>query len=60
MLHTTRLGFVPSIDRRELKNVDLEYQTKVGYWASFNHLQDYKIYGTVIKMFVPKFINNMQ
>jgi hypothetical protein len=49
-----------SINKRKLKNVNIEYQTKVGYWASFNHLQDYKIYGTVIKIFLPKFLNGLR
>jgi hypothetical protein len=38
------LDLYPSKDRRELKNVDAEYQTRVGFWALFNHLQDYKIW----------------
>ncbi len=43
-----------------MKNVDAEYQAKVGYQASSNHLQDYKIYGMVIKMFIPKFLNSLR
>jgi hypothetical protein len=27
--------------------------------GSINHLQDYKIYETMIKMFIPKFLNNL-
>jgi hypothetical protein len=37
----------------ELKNVDAEFQAEVRYWASTNHLQDYKIHGTMIKVFLP-------
>jgi hypothetical protein len=36
--------------KMELKNVIVEFQARVGYWSSINHLQDYKIYGTMIKM----------
>ncbi len=28
------------------------------YWAFYNHLQDYKMYGTMIKMFCSEFLNN--
>jgi hypothetical protein len=45
----------PLVDRRELKSIDAEFQEKVGYWASYNHLQDYKIYGTLIKIFKAEF-----
>jgi hypothetical protein len=41
----------PSADKLELKNIDVEFQAKVGYWASYNHLHDYKIYEIMIKMF---------
>jgi hypothetical protein len=48
-----------SIDKRELKNIDAKFQEKIGYWAFYNHLQDYKIYGTMIKMFCLEFLNNL-
>jgi hypothetical protein len=38
-----------SVDKRKLKSANAKYQAEVGYWSSFNHLQDYKIYGIVIK-----------
>jgi len=38
-----------SIDRKKLKSVHVKHQAEVGYWSSFKHLQDYKIYGIVIK-----------
>jgi len=47
------------VTKVELKNVDVDFQAKVGYWASTNHLQDYKICGTMIKMFMPKFLNSL-
>ncbi len=30
------------INKRELKNVDAKYEEEVGYWASSNHVQNYK------------------
>jgi LysM repeat protein len=45
----------PSIDIRKLKNIDVEFQVDVRYWASYNHLQDYKIYGNC-----PYFLNSLQ
>jgi hypothetical protein len=55
----SNLDLYPPIDKSELKKVDAEFQAEVGYWASTNHLQDYKIYGTLIKMFKPEFLNNL-
>ncbi len=49
----------PFVAKGKLKNVDVEFQAEVEYWASTNHLQDYKIYGTMIKMFMSKFLNNL-
>jgi hypothetical protein len=48
------------MENKKLKNVDAKFQTKVGYWASTNHLQGYKIYGTMIKMFKLEFLSNLQ
>jgi LysM repeat protein len=52
--------FYPLVERKKLENIDVEFQVEVGYWASLNHLQDYKIYGTMIKQIFPKFLNNLQ
>ncbi len=57
--NTIIFGFVLHVEKKKLKNVDVEFQTKVGYWASTNHLQDYKIYGTIIKMFKSEFLSNL-
>ncbi len=51
------LEFYPLVERREMKSIDVQFQIEVGYWVSLNHLQDYKIYGTMIKMFCLKFLN---
>jgi hypothetical protein len=51
------LEFYPLVERREMNSIDVEFQTKVGHWASSNHLHDYKIYGTMIKMFCLEFMN---
>jgi hypothetical protein len=57
--NTIRVGFIPICQKKELKNVDLEFQIEVGHWASISHLQDYKIYGTMIKIFIPNFLSNL-
>ncbi len=45
-----------------MKSIDVKFQAEVGYQASSNNLQDYdyEIYGTMIKMFCPKFLNNLR
>jgi hypothetical protein len=43
----------------KLKSVNAKFQVEVAYWASRNGLQDYKIYGTIIKMSIPKFFNSL-
>jgi hypothetical protein len=45
------LDLYPLVVKRKLKNVDVEFKVEVGYWAFIDHLHDYKIYGTLIKMF---------
>jgi hypothetical protein len=40
-----------SVHKRELKSIDAKLQEKIGYLASYNYLQHYKIYGTMIKKF---------
>jgi hypothetical protein len=56
--NTTRFGSVP-VCKKKLKNVDVEFQVGVRYWASTNHLQNYKMYGTMIKMFIPMFLSTL-
>jgi hypothetical protein len=53
------LDLYPYVETKEFETKDAEFQAKVGYKAYFNHLQDYKIYGTMIKMFFQKFLNNL-
>jgi hypothetical protein len=53
------LDLYPSVQKKKLKNVDARFQAEVGYWASINHLYDYKIYSTMIKMFIPEFLNSL-
>ncbi len=48
-----------SIQKKKLKNVNPKFQAKVGYQTCINHLQDYKIYVIVIKMFIPEFLSNL-
>jgi hypothetical protein len=52
------LDLYPFVAKAEVKIVDAEFHVEVGYWASTNHLQAYKICGTMIKMFMLEFLNN--
>jgi hypothetical protein len=54
LLNIERFKVLPINKRKELKNIDAEFQVEVGYWVSSNHLQDYKIYGTMKKIKVSK------
>jgi hypothetical protein len=53
------LDLYPFVQKRKLKNVDAEFQVKVEYYMSINHLQDYKIYVTLTKMFISKFLSSL-
>jgi hypothetical protein len=45
--------------KKEMKSINAEYQEQVGYWATRNHLQDYKIYVRMICIFDENFLNNL-
>jgi hypothetical protein len=47
------------VDQREMKVIDAKYSVKVGYWALKNHVQEYKVYGTMRQMFDLDFMNNL-
>jgi hypothetical protein len=47
------------VEKKEMKSIDVEYQVQVGYWATNNHLQDYKIYVILKCMFDEDFLNNL-
>ncbi len=53
------LDLYPTIGKKEMKSIDVEYQVEVGYWAQRNHLQDYKIYVTMICMFDKDFLHTL-
>jgi hypothetical protein len=53
------LDLYPYVQKNKLKNIDIEFQAEVGYWAFINHLQDYKIYVIVIKMLILEFLNSL-
>ncbi len=55
--HDLDLYFV--VRKNEMKSIDVEYQVQVGYWVAKNHLQDYKIYETMICMFDEDFLNSL-
>ncbi len=46
-------------DQRQMKMIDAKYCVKMGYWASKNHVQEYKVYGTMRQMFDLDFMNNL-
>jgi hypothetical protein len=53
------LDLYPIVGKKEMKSIDVEYEIQIGYWATRNHLQDYKIYATMICMFDEDFLNNL-
>jgi len=57
--NTIKIRFVPVSKLFFLKSVAVKFQAEVGYWASTNYLQDYKIYGIVIKMFILESLSNL-
>jgi len=42
-----------------MKSIDAKYQVQVRYWVARNHLQDYKIYVTMICMSDEDFLNSL-
>jgi hypothetical protein len=40
------------VERNDFKIVDVEMQAIIEWWGYYNCLQYYKIYGTVMKMFI--------
>jgi hypothetical protein len=42
-----------------MKMIDVDYSVRVGYCASRNNMQEYKMYVIVIEMFSPNFVNNL-
>jgi hypothetical protein len=37
------LNWYPIVDHRQMKVIDVDYNVRVGYWASRNNMQEYKI-----------------
>ncbi len=58
-MNTTGFGYVPDGRRREFKTIDVKIEVVVDYWGPFDYLQDYKIYGMVMKMFITKFLSSL-
>ncbi len=53
------LDLYPIMDHKDMKVINANYNVKVGYWASRNNMQEYKMYVTVIWMFDLDFVNNL-
>jgi len=53
------LDLYPIMDHKHMKVINANYNVKVGYWASRNNMQEYKMYVTVIWMFDLDFVNNL-
>jgi hypothetical protein len=47
------------VDHRHMKAIDANYSVRVGYWASKNNMQEYKVYVIVIWIFDSVFVNNL-
>ncbi len=51
------LDLYPTMDQRKMKVIDVDYNVRMGYWASRNNMQEYKVYAIVIQMFDLDFLN---
>jgi hypothetical protein len=54
------LDLYPTVDHIQMKVINVDYNVKMGYWASKNNLKKYKVYVTMIRMFNLKFVNNLR
>jgi hypothetical protein len=52
------LDMFPLVERKYFKIVDVEMQVVIEWWGYSNHLKYYKVYGTMMNMFITKFMNN--
>jgi hypothetical protein len=43
-----------------MKAINADYSVRVGYWASRNNVQEYKVYVVVIRMFNSNFVNTLR
>ncbi len=41
------LDMYPTTDIRQMITIDVDYNARVGYWASRNNVQEYKVYATM-------------
>jgi hypothetical protein len=53
---TTKFGYFPNGSKEKFE--DYRCKAIIEWRGSSNCLQDYKIYGTVMKMFITKFLSN--
>jgi hypothetical protein len=42
-----------------MNSIDVKHQVQVEYWATRNHLQEHKIYATMICTFDEDFMNSL-
>jgi hypothetical protein len=54
------LHLYPIVDQRLLKMIDAKYSLRMGYWASRNNVQKYKVYAIGIRIFYLNFVNNLR
>jgi hypothetical protein len=48
-----------TMDQRQMKAIDVDYNVRVGYWALRNNMHEYKVHVTIIWMFDSNFVNNL-
>ncbi len=53
------LDLYPTMDHIQMKVVTADYNVRVGYWASRNNVEEYKVYVTMIWMFDLDFVNDL-
>jgi hypothetical protein len=48
------------VDHKQMKVIVIDNNVRMGYWASRNNVQEYKVYVTMIRMFNLNFMNDLQ
>ncbi len=54
------LDLYSTMDHKQMKVIDVDFNARVGYWALKNNMQEYKFYVIMIWMFDSNFVNNLR
>jgi hypothetical protein len=54
------LDLYPVVHHKQMKAINANYNVKMGYWASKNNMQKYKVYAIMTWMFNLNFVSILQ